>query len=121
MVISHPPSVSAILSAQQQTTPIPTAPITTIAPSITTIVLDQPPLIIQRVSELEKDVKELKQVDHSTTILASIRSQVPSVVNEYLGSQVSEIRKIGRELAKKQQMPKYLVKSSDKVSLDEYD
>ncbi|GJZ41517.1 hypothetical protein Tco_0588403, partial [Tanacetum coccineum] len=30
--------------------------------------------------------QELKQADHSTTILASIRSQVPSVVKDYLGS-----------------------------------
>ncbi|GJS38944.1 hypothetical protein Tco_0563987 [Tanacetum coccineum] len=30
-------------------------------------------------------VKELKQADHSIAILASIRSQVPSVVEEYLG------------------------------------
>ncbi|GJU82636.1 hypothetical protein Tco_1285001 [Tanacetum coccineum] len=37
-------------------------------------------------TELEKAVKELKQADHSTTILASIISQVPSVVKEYLRS-----------------------------------
>ncbi|GKD56160.1 hypothetical protein Tco_1289547 [Tanacetum coccineum] len=42
--------------------------------------------VIQRFAELEKAVKELKQADHSTTILASIRSQVPLVVKEYLGS-----------------------------------
>ncbi|GKE28816.1 hypothetical protein Tco_1444200 [Tanacetum coccineum] len=39
----------------------------------------------QLFTELERAVKELKQADHSTTILASIRSQVPSVVKEYLG------------------------------------
>ncbi|GJZ69053.1 hypothetical protein Tco_0632603 [Tanacetum coccineum] len=44
--------------------------------------------IVQRFTELEKAVKELKQADHSTTILASIRSQVPSVVKEYLGSRL---------------------------------
>nr|GEY28849.1 hypothetical protein [Tanacetum cinerariifolium] len=42
--------------------------------------------VVQRFIELEKVVKELKQVDHSTTILASIKSQVPSVVKDYLGS-----------------------------------
>ncbi|GJV27399.1 hypothetical protein Tco_1383847, partial [Tanacetum coccineum] len=41
--------------------------------------------VVQRFTELERAVKELKQADHSTTILASIRSQVPSVVKEYLG------------------------------------
>ncbi|GJS62435.1 hypothetical protein Tco_0657219 [Tanacetum coccineum] len=69
-----PPIVFAISSVQQQTTPIPTPPITTIAPSVTTTVLDPLPAIVQRVSELEKDVQELKQVDHSSAILATIRS-----------------------------------------------
>ncbi|GKD88632.1 hypothetical protein Tco_1364139 [Tanacetum coccineum] len=35
-------------------------------------------------------VSELKQADHSTTILASIRSHVPSVVKEYLGSSLPD-------------------------------
>ncbi|GJZ26015.1 hypothetical protein Tco_0570268 [Tanacetum coccineum] len=38
------------------------------------------------VSDLEKEVKELKQADHSTTLHALIRSKVPSAINEYLGS-----------------------------------
>ncbi|GJV00228.1 hypothetical protein Tco_1329498 [Tanacetum coccineum] len=41
---------------------------------------------LKRVSTLEKDVKELKQVDHSEVILESIKSLVPPAVNEYLGS-----------------------------------
>ncbi|GKC30352.1 hypothetical protein Tco_1037646, partial [Tanacetum coccineum] len=85
-----PPIVSAISSVQQQTTTIPTPPITIIAPSVTTTVLDPLPAIVQRVSELEKDVNELKQVDHSSTILATIRSQVPSAINEYLGSSIRD-------------------------------
>ncbi|GKA68543.1 hypothetical protein Tco_0768460 [Tanacetum coccineum] len=40
--------------------------------------------------ELEQAVKELKQADHSIAILASIRSQVPSVVKEYLGSSLPD-------------------------------
>ncbi|GJT42355.1 hypothetical protein Tco_0951070 [Tanacetum coccineum] len=94
---------------------------------------------------LGKDVKELKQVDHSLAILATIRSQVPTAVDEYLGSSlgdalqevlqklieeiiqqssqkdVSKIIKIHKEQAEKQQMPEYSVKSSDKAALDEYD
>ncbi|GJX71107.1 hypothetical protein Tco_0308278 [Tanacetum coccineum] len=42
--------------------------------------------VLQRVFDLEKDVKELKQVYHSPVILESTRSQVPSVVDKYLGS-----------------------------------
>ncbi|GJX00708.1 hypothetical protein Tco_0184621 [Tanacetum coccineum] len=56
-----PPIVFTISYVQQQTTPIPTPPITTEAPPITTTVPDPLPTIVKRVSELEKDVKELKQ------------------------------------------------------------
>nr|GEW30593.1 reverse transcriptase domain-containing protein [Tanacetum cinerariifolium] len=69
--------VSKILShplIKQQTTPILTPVITTIAPSVTIFVPHLLLAIIQRVSELEKDIKDLKQVDHSSAILASIRS-----------------------------------------------
>ncbi|GJV01879.1 hypothetical protein Tco_1335448 [Tanacetum coccineum] len=38
-----------------------------------------------RFTELEQAVKELKQADHSIAILASIKSQVPSVVEDYIG------------------------------------
>ncbi|GJV79554.1 hypothetical protein Tco_1515424 [Tanacetum coccineum] len=48
-------------------------------------------LLFQRVSTLKKDVKELKQVDHSAVIFESIRSQVPPVVNEFLGSSPNEL------------------------------
>ncbi|GKD20078.1 hypothetical protein Tco_1221781 [Tanacetum coccineum] len=43
-----------------------------------------------RVSDLKKEVKELKQVDLSTTLHASIRSEVPPAVNEYLGSSLGD-------------------------------
>ncbi|GKB09842.1 hypothetical protein Tco_0843765 [Tanacetum coccineum] len=66
--------ITTISSMQQQPTPIPTPPITTKAPPLTTIVPDPLPTIVQRVSELEKDVQELKQVDHSSAILSMIRS-----------------------------------------------
>nr|GEV93710.1 hypothetical protein [Tanacetum cinerariifolium] len=65
---------------------------------------------IQRFTELERDVKELKQADHSTTILTLIRSQVPSVVKEYLGSSLpysfqkvlrSHTEELKKELSKK--------------------
>ncbi|GJR60663.1 hypothetical protein Tco_1502825 [Tanacetum coccineum] len=46
--------------------------------------------VVQRFTKLEKAVKELKQADHSTTILASIKSQVPSVVEDYLGSSIPD-------------------------------
>nr|GEY75369.1 L10-interacting MYB domain-containing protein-like [Tanacetum cinerariifolium] len=39
-----------------------------------------------RVEKLEKDVSELKKIDHSAKILATLKSQVPTVVDNYLGS-----------------------------------
>ncbi|GJZ50645.1 hypothetical protein Tco_0604835 [Tanacetum coccineum] len=96
-----PPSVTNLTHVlKQQTTPIPTPPITTVAPA-TTIVPDPLPAIAQRVSVLEKDVQELKQ--------------------EFSQKEVSNICKIKNEQAEKQQMTKYLVKSSDKAAFDEYD
>ncbi|GJY03381.1 hypothetical protein Tco_0369321 [Tanacetum coccineum] len=49
--------------------------------------------VVQRFTKLEQVVKELKQADHSTTILTSIRSQVPSIVENYLGSSLLDALK----------------------------
>ncbi|GJX69825.1 hypothetical protein Tco_0305552 [Tanacetum coccineum] len=132
------PTVTAITPVlQQTTTPIPSPPISTAAPSVTTAFSDPLLAIVQRVSELEKDARELKQVDHSTVILTLIRSQVASAVNEYLGSSlgdalqkvlqkhteeleqqcsqkdVSEIIKIKQEFAAKEQLSKHSAKPLD--------
>ncbi|GKA33187.1 hypothetical protein Tco_0719554 [Tanacetum coccineum] len=102
-----PPSVSTISHVlQQTTTPILTPLITTVALTATTV-SNLLHTIAKRVSVLEKDVQDLKQVDHSAEIPASFRSQVPPAIKN--------------EQAEKQQMPKYSVKSSDKAILDEYD
>nr|GEZ28226.1 hypothetical protein [Tanacetum cinerariifolium] len=53
-------------------------------------VLDLLPVVVQRVYVLEKEVKEIKQVDLSTAVLASFKAQVPLVVNEYLGSTLGD-------------------------------
>ncbi|GJS47253.1 hypothetical protein Tco_0597374 [Tanacetum coccineum] len=136
-----PPSVTTSTPVlQQQTTPIPTPPITTVAQTATTVP-NPHPVIVQRVSTLEKYVQELKHVNHSTEIRASIRSHVPSVVNEFLGSslgdalqnvlqkhteecrqefsqiEVLKIREIKKEHAKKQKKTQYSIKSSDKADL----
>ncbi|GJY41022.1 hypothetical protein Tco_0428292 [Tanacetum coccineum] len=62
----------------QQTTPnpttIPTPPINTEAPAITTAILEITPFIdLQlRVAKLEQDMSEVKKIDHSAAVLASI-------------------------------------------------
>ncbi|GKC57934.1 hypothetical protein Tco_1085532 [Tanacetum coccineum] len=62
------PQVTPIISTMQQIpTPIPTPPITTNAPTITTSTHESDALsaVELRVAKLEKDVSELKTVDHS--------------------------------------------------------
>ncbi|GKE15153.1 hypothetical protein Tco_1422730, partial [Tanacetum coccineum] len=43
-----------------------------------------------RVSDLEKEVKELKNVNHSTTLLATIKSEVLTAIKEYLGTSLGD-------------------------------
>ncbi|GKB13714.1 hypothetical protein Tco_0847637, partial [Tanacetum coccineum] len=40
--------------------------------------------------KLEKDVSKLKKTDHSADALANLKSQVPTNVNEYLGSKLGD-------------------------------
>ncbi|GJT11487.1 hypothetical protein Tco_0858529 [Tanacetum coccineum] len=126
-----PPSVSTTpLVPHQTTTLIPTSPITTDAPTITTTVSKSDALssVQLRVAKLEKDVFELKTIDISAEALAALKTQVPSVVDNYLGSKQIpelpkkqtptvdleqepkksplEILKIKKEQAEKQKMPK---------------
>ncbi|GJX61476.1 hypothetical protein Tco_0294376 [Tanacetum coccineum] len=81
-----------ILVIPEQTTPTPSLALLTKTLDST---VPPPPLIflihyVQRVSELEKEVKEIKRVDHYSVILATIRSEVSSVVNEYLRSSLGD-------------------------------
>ncbi|GKA91996.1 hypothetical protein Tco_0813921 [Tanacetum coccineum] len=72
-----PPHVTPTISiVQQTTTPIPTPSITTKAPTITTVVpeFDALTAIQLRVAKLEKDVSELKKIDHYAESLASLKS-----------------------------------------------
>ncbi|GJY71230.1 hypothetical protein Tco_0474933 [Tanacetum coccineum] len=42
------------------------------------------------VSDLEKDGSRAQRVDHTTTLLASLKSEIPLVVNAYLGSSLED-------------------------------
>ncbi|GKB93793.1 hypothetical protein Tco_0979930 [Tanacetum coccineum] len=128
-----PPSISTIPSVpHQSSTPIPTPAITNDAPTITTTILESDAFfaVQLRVAKLKKDVFELKKIDHFAEALATLKSQVPTVVDNYLGSKLddslykksaSEIRMIKKEQAEKQKMPKYTIKSTAKATLKEYD
>ncbi|GKB52590.1 hypothetical protein Tco_0903343 [Tanacetum coccineum] len=110
---------------------IPTPPITIDAPTITTTVPKSNALtdVQLRVTKLEKDVSKLKKIDHSTKALATLKSRVPTVVEQYLRSKISddlqksasEIVKIKRDQAEKKKMPKYTIKSTNNAALKEYD
>ncbi|GJV86511.1 hypothetical protein Tco_1530449 [Tanacetum coccineum] len=125
----------------QTTTPTPSPPITTEALTITTDVreFDALTVIQLRVAKLEKDVSKLKKINHFAEALASLKSQVlmiysvkpapePSKIQTStidlepkFEKSASEIRKIKKEQAEKQKMPKYTIKSTDKAALKEYD
>nr|GEX32455.1 hypothetical protein [Tanacetum cinerariifolium] len=88
-----PPSVSTIPPVPYQTTtPIPSPPITTDALTITTTVLETDAFfaVQVRVAKLEKDMSKLKKIDHSAKALAALKSQVPVVVEQYLGSKIDK-------------------------------
>ncbi|GJV83595.1 hypothetical protein Tco_1523493 [Tanacetum coccineum] len=50
-----------------------------------------------RVAKLEKDVSELNKIDHSVKTLASLKSQVPTVVEHYLGSKIGDDLQKGKK------------------------
>ncbi|GJV77941.1 hypothetical protein Tco_1509525 [Tanacetum coccineum] len=58
----------------------------------TTAVPDSETLIAlhQRITDLEKDVKELKDVDNSTEVISIIQTEVPKAVKEHLGSSMND-------------------------------
>ncbi|GJW08334.1 retrovirus-related pol polyprotein from transposon TNT 1-94 [Tanacetum coccineum] len=102
----------------QITTPIPTPPITTEAPTVTTAVpeFDALTAVQVRVAKLENDVFELKKIDHYAEGLASLKSQVPTVVDNYLGSKFSDV--LQKELQKhiEELIQKYSVKPAPESS-----
>ncbi|GJW90608.1 reverse transcriptase domain-containing protein [Tanacetum coccineum] len=93
------------------TTPLPTTPITTppVTPSLPATKVSDASVpssealnsVLQRVSTLEKDVKELKQINHSAVTAEAIKSQVPPTVNEFLGSGLGDsLQKVIRDILK---------------------
>ncbi|GJY09098.1 hypothetical protein Tco_0377283 [Tanacetum coccineum] len=59
--------------------------ITTSLPEITSFIALQ-----LRVARLEQEMSEIKKTDHSADVLASIKSQVPTVVDKYLGTKLDD-------------------------------
>nr|GEU52753.1 hypothetical protein [Tanacetum cinerariifolium] len=124
-----PPHILPFIPFPQQSTLIPTpiteeTILTTSAPDSETLYA-----IHQRLSDLENEVKTLKNVDHRSAIHATIKSEVPSIVKEYLETSLDDtlhkksavnIRKIKMEQARKQQETKYTITSFDTAELQEF-
>ncbi|GJV87193.1 hypothetical protein Tco_1531131 [Tanacetum coccineum] len=159
------PTISSLLSslylALQQITPILTPTNTEDTTSTIAVPESQTHSAIhQRIIDLEKDVKELKNVDHSSKLLSTIKSEVPNVVKEYIGTSLDntlykvlqkhsadiakehsisaeiikrlrqqyvphkstgDIRKIKMEHARKKQVPKETITSSDSDVIENFD
>ncbi|GJY46268.1 hypothetical protein Tco_0435331 [Tanacetum coccineum] len=94
-------------------------PINTEATTITTSLPEITPFIALqlRVAKLEQEMSEVKKTD----VLASIRSQVPTAVNNYLGTKLDDaLLKPKRNMMRKTRF-NLLIQSTDKVDLEEFD
>ncbi|GJY05928.1 hypothetical protein Tco_0371868 [Tanacetum coccineum] len=83
--------MSSVFPYFQQLTPIPT-PTTTQAITSTNVAPDSKTLSTfhQRIINLEKDAKELKTIDHSATLLSTIKFEVPNAVKKYFGTSLDD-------------------------------
>ncbi|GJW53018.1 hypothetical protein Tco_0097103 [Tanacetum coccineum] len=88
----HVVKVSVIPEPTQIPPSTPPTPLllATITPAVQVPNFEAFTTILPRVSDLEKDVKELKQVDHTPAILELIKFEVPEAVNKYLGSTLGD-------------------------------
>ncbi|GJR72874.1 hypothetical protein Tco_0085239 [Tanacetum coccineum] len=120
----------------QQTIPIPTTittpPIITEAPAIILEIPEITPFIALqlRVAKLEQDMSEVKKFDHSADVLASIQSQVLSVVDKYLETKLDDallktLERHTADLVEKYSMLPTLESNkkqeSEKTALEEFD
>ncbi|GJW95020.1 hypothetical protein Tco_0174692 [Tanacetum coccineum] len=82
-VTSTPPVIAPVIDFSS---PKPSSQVTTpTLPEITPFIALQ-----LRVAKLEQDMSEVKKTDHSAAVLASIKTQVPIVVDKYLGTKLDD-------------------------------
>nr|GEV42906.1 hypothetical protein [Tanacetum cinerariifolium] len=114
-----PPPIPPFIPYSQQSTPIPT-PTTTEATTSTPIVQESETLsaIHLIVSDLEKEVKELKNVGHSSAFLATIKYEVLAAVKDYLGTSLDDalhkvLQRHTAEFIKERSIPADVVEPDD--------
>ncbi|GJX30495.1 hypothetical protein Tco_0238574 [Tanacetum coccineum] len=93
--VTSPPLVIAPVidfSSPKPSSQVTPPPINTEATFITTTLPEITPFIALqlRVAKLEQDMSEVKKTDHSAVVLASIKSQVPTVIDKYLGTKLDD-------------------------------
>ncbi|GKC07387.1 hypothetical protein Tco_0998997 [Tanacetum coccineum] len=132
-VTSTPPVIAPFtdVSSIKPSSLVSPPPINTEATTITTSLPEITPFIALqlRVARLEQEMSEVKKTDHSADVLASIRSQVPTAVDKYLGTKLDdallkspkEIIRIKKEQGEEKTRIHVLYQSTDKVDLEEFD
>ncbi|GJR32936.1 hypothetical protein Tco_1109168 [Tanacetum coccineum] len=104
-VTSTPPVIAPFtdVSSTKPSSLVTPPPINTEATTITTSLPEITPFIALqlRVARLEQEMSEVKKTDHSADVLASIKSQVPTVVDKYLGTKLDDalLRSLERHTA----------------------
>ncbi|GKC00664.1 hypothetical protein Tco_0986800, partial [Tanacetum coccineum] len=92
VVTSAPPVNAPVINISSPTpsSQVNAPPINTEATTIITTLPEITPFIALqlRVAKLEQDMSEVKKTDHSAAVLASIQSQVPTVVEKYVGTKI---------------------------------
>ncbi|GJS72030.1 hypothetical protein Tco_0704871 [Tanacetum coccineum] len=93
-VTSTPPVIAPFtdVSSTKPSSLVTPPPINTEATTITTSLPEITPFIALqlRVARLEQEMSEVKKTDHSADVLASIKSQVPTAVDKYLGTKLDD-------------------------------
>ncbi|GJR81151.1 hypothetical protein Tco_0151936 [Tanacetum coccineum] len=122
--------VTAFTSILQKSTPIPTPPTTSEAPTITTTVHDPLPAVFQRLSDLEGKFKAWTKIGHSkviaevvqTNVINEVKNQLPKLLPKHDSLKyVSQIQKIKLEHTVKQLLPKHSAKPFDQGAKAEFD
>ncbi|GJW28371.1 hypothetical protein Tco_0045246 [Tanacetum coccineum] len=77
-------------------------------------VVNLPEIVTTAITDLEKDIKELKTVDHSSILLLTIKFEVPKAVKEYLGTSMDDalhkvLQKHSADITKEHSVPAEIV------------
>ncbi|GKD82209.1 hypothetical protein Tco_1349048, partial [Tanacetum coccineum] len=115
-----PSSVFTIPPIPYKTTaPIPAQPIITKSSTITIAASESNALFVV---QLRRHTADIIQKYFVKPALESSKIQTPTInLEQEFEKSTSEILKIKKEMAEKQKMPRYTIKSTDKASLKEYD